>query len=153
VLMVAGAKGVTPDQVNLVLFPLKGDPVPLGVPLTWALGTTTISTERPLGQDAIVATLKPYTSDPAAFRTAALAALTSLESVVESALQGGDFRVCDYGPSPGGGLPGPCLSRLPTAVEVTSHKRVFEAEIVRRRTVLGQTQVWTDLLQPLLPPL
>ena len=144
---------ITPDQVRIDLFDANGVPLALGAPLTWELGATTVRTPRPTGTAAIRTTLSRYTEGAQAFQVAALADLDALESIVHASIDNSKFQVCDYGPSPGPGLPGPCIARPPKPSEAQALRREFDTEMARRRAALAQYEQWMGVLGPLLPRL
>lgn len=148
-MLVAGAGRVTPDQLRIDLQQGDGAPIELGAPLTWTLGERVLETARPHGLAEVQARLSAYLG--AGVATEGARDLDALEAVVRPVLDAGDYTVCDYGPSPGRGIPGPCLPRAPTAAEREAHAAAFESELVRRRRALDEAEPWMALLTTLAP--
>jgi hypothetical protein len=147
--LVSGAKGVTPDQVRIDLHPAGAAAVELGAPLVWKVGERVLRTEGPSGLFDVQSRLAAYLG--ASFGQAGTADLERLEAVVRPVLDRGDYTVCDYGPSPGRGIPGPCLPRAPTEAERAAHRAAFDAELARRREALGAAETWSELLASIAP--
>lgn len=102
-LVVSGARGFTPDQARIDLHRGADAPAELGAPLTWKLGERVLQTERPSGLAEVQAKLAAYRGP--SFAGEAARDLQTLEAVVRPVLESGDYTMCDYGPSPGGGDP------------------------------------------------
>lgn len=148
--MVVGARGYTSDQARIDLLPGAEPAVELGAPLTWTVGERVLQTPRPSGAEAVWAKLAAYQG--ASFTASAEQDLRDLDLLVRPVLERGDYTVCDYGPSPGRGIPGPCLPRAPSEAEREAHRASFDAELARRRAVLGDGAGWAALLGQVAPP-
>lgn len=149
-LVVSGGKSVTPDQVRIDLRSGAEATVELGAPLTWKVGERVLRTGGPSGLSEVQAKLTAYLG--ASFGEEGRSDLLALDAVVRPILESGDYTVCDYGPSPGRGIPGPCLPRAPTDAERELHKAAFTAEIARRLGALESAALWTGLLESVVPP-
>jgi hypothetical protein len=145
--VVVGGSPVTPDQVVIDLRRNDEPPVPVGGPLGWKVGERFVETSRPQGFDAVAARLSEY----AAWEVAVTRDLDGLSAVVRPVLDRADYTVCDYGPSPGNGIPGPCNPRAPTDAERAAHRVTFDAELTRRRE-LALDPTWSVMLAELTPP-
>lgn len=148
-LVVSGAKSVTPDQVRLDLRAGVEPPVELGAPLSWKVGERVLRTAGPSGLAEVQARLSAYVGS--SFADQGRSDLDALSAVVRPVLEGGDYTVCDYGPSPGNGVPGPCIPRAPTDVEREANKAAFSAEMERRLGVLAAAADWVGLLGAVVP--
>lgn len=148
-LVVSGARGITPDQVRIDLKPGADAVVELGSPLTWEVGERTLQTSRPSGLTEVLGKLASYQG--AAFAAEATRDLQALEAVVRPVLDRADYTMCDYGPSPGRGIPGDCFPRKPTATELAAHRAAFDAEMARRKAVIGDGVAWRALLDEIVP--
>lgn len=146
----SGATGVTTDQFRIDLWQDGGGPTELGAPLHWKVGERALQTSGPSGLAEVQTRLDAYL---VAFSQAAAADLSALDALVSPVLDRGDYTVCDYGPSPGKGIPGPCLPRAPTTAEREANKAKFAAEMERRRRVLASSAPWSELLGSVSPPL
>lgn len=149
-LVVSDGGRITPDQVRIDLKPGVDAVVEIGAPLTWEIGERTVQTARPSGLTEVLAKLASYQG--ANFATEAARDLQALEAVVRPVLDKADYTMCDYGPSPGRGIPGDCFPRKPTATESEVHRAAFNAEIERRRSVIGDGVAWRALLDQIVPP-
>ena len=148
-LVAAGGREITPDQVRLDLQPAGGDPIELGAPLSWKVGERVVQTARPEGLAAVRAHLAAYRGET--FVEAATADLDALADAVQPVIDDADYTVCDYGPSPGGGIPGPCLPRAPTAEEQEAHRAAFSSELRRRRAAIARSAPWQASLGAVVP--
>jgi hypothetical protein len=108
------------------------------------VGQRAIQTQRPNGLEDVLAKLASYRGS--AFAEAGAKDLRDLDARVRPVLERGDYTVCDYGPSPGNGIPGPCLPRAPTEAERAANQAAFDAELSRRRDLLGDGAFWAELL-------
>jgi hypothetical protein len=149
-LMVGGAAGVTPDQMRIELAQGAEAPVEVGAPLTWTVGERVLQTPPPVGFAAAQARLVGYLER--GFAAVSEEDLRELSTVVIPVLERGDYQVCDRGPSPGQGIPGPCLPRPPSVEEREAHSAAFAAELARRRAVVGDGARWAALLRAVAPP-
>jgi hypothetical protein len=148
-LVVIGGKRITPDQVRLDLHLAGAEPIELGAPLTWEVGERVVQTARPEGLTAVQAHLAGYQGE--AFADSATADLDALSAAVRSVLDGLDYTVCDYGPSPGQGIPGPCRPRAPTDAEQEAHQAAFAAELQRRRAAVADAVRWQAMIRMVTP--
>lgn len=150
VLVVSGAKSVTPDQVRIDARQGADAAVALGAPLDWKVGERVLKTQSPSGLTEVQAKLAAYSGE--GFAEEGAKDLGALEALVRPVLDSGDYSVCDYGPSPGRGIPGPCLPRAPNQAEREASDAAFTAEIERRRSVLESAGSWAGLLDSVVPP-
>lgn len=148
-LVVSGGKRITPDQVRIDLKPGAEAVVELGAPLTWEVGDRVLQTVRPSGLTEVLAKLASYQGT--SFAAEAAHDLAALEAVVHPVLDRGEYAMCDYGPSPGRGIPGDCYPRAPTPEEREAHRASFDTEMARRMEVIGDGTAWRALLDELVP--
>jgi len=113
------------------------------------VGERVVQTARPEGLAAVQARLAGYQGE--AFADSATADLDALSAAVGSVLDGLDYTVCDYGPSPGRGVPGPCRPRAPTDAEHEVHQAAFATELQRRRAAVADAARWQALIRTVLP--
>lgn len=142
-------RGFSSDQVRIDLNTSAGAVVQLGAPLNWAVGERTLQTAGPTGLTEVRAKLNAYQG--AAFAAEATQDLDALDALVRPILDSGDYTFCEYGPSPGQGIPGICIPRAPTPAENEAQRLKFDTELARRRTVLGDGLHWRALLDEIAP--
>ena len=147
-----GGTGITPDHVQIKVTDSERGQATFGAPLSWKLGNRSLSTRRPEGLQAVQARLALYNEGRSALEAAALSDFQALEAVVLPVLASADYTLCDWGPSPGRGIPGPCLPRSPTTEEQRALRQGFLKEMAMRREVL-RARDWSVLLLPNLPKL
>ena len=147
--LASGARGFTAEQMVIDLRSGEHAPVELGAPLYWQVEERAPETSRPEGLAEVMAKLAEYQGD--SFQQAAEQDLNRLAGAVLPVLESGDYYMCDRRPSPGHGIPGPCVPRRPTEAERATHRAAFDAELARRREVLGDGALWAGLLAQVAP--
>ena len=147
--VVSGAKTYMPDQVRIDLVTSTDAVVQLGAPLTWEVGERGLLTAGPIGLTEVRAKLNAYQG--AAFAAEASRDLDALEAVVRPVLDSGDYTLCEYGPSPGSGIPGDCNPHAPTPAEREAQRLKFDTELARRRAALGDGVAWRAMLDEIVP--